>query len=80
MLVGWRVDQKTSGAEERCFDRIRYGEEEEDGGIAWDRGEGGGVEGGDGVVVERVGRGELLEFGVVFNVFGNSVIVAAYTN
>ncbi|KAH6608235.1 hypothetical protein Trco_004548 [Trichoderma cornu-damae] len=74
MLVGGRVDQEASRAEEPRFDRIGDGEEEEDGGVAGDGGEGGGVEGRDGVVAEGAGRGQALELGVVFDVFGHTGI------
>lgn len=78
VLVGGGVDQEPGHAQEGGFDGVWYGEEEEDGGVAGNGREGGRFEGCDGVVFERAGGGEGFELGVVFDVFGNSGVVAAW--
>lgn len=75
VLVGGRVDEQAGGVQERGFEGGGDREEEDDG----DGGRRG--EGGDEVVVGEVregeGVGEGFEFGVVFDVFGDSRVVAA---
>lgn len=81
MLVGWCVDYEAGGVEKCLFEGAGHGEEEEHLCGGWYIGEtGDSADFGwrEGVVREREGGGQCLQFGVVLDVFGDAVIIATW--
>lgn len=76
VFVGRGVDEEAGRVQEGGLEGGRDGEEENDGDVA--RGREGRDEGVVGEVGEGEGVGEAFEFGVIFDVFGDSRVVSAW--